>query len=602
MIGAYNRLRTGRVYLHDALTAGLIRTIDDPFPTHTDRFGRAVAIDGEYVVIGAAGDDTLGMDVGQAHIYRHISGQSPVFNDQTFSVVENSTSGTLVGSLTASDPEGNSLTYTITTNVDPDGDGTDAFRVEGDQLLVNDAGDIDFENLVQMQIIAAAFNGTKADAAVITLDITNVIEPPLVIDDAYNVVANETFTVNAPGVLSNDTALDTGTLSSVLVDDVQHGTLQLNADGSFTYHPDQNYYGEDTFTYRVNDGVTDSDDIATVTFVVSSLRHTLDNPNASYNGEHFGFSVATDGNYVLVGAPYNVLGSSYSDGQAYLYDAATGDLLQSFDPPEGATNRWEWFGFSVAVDGNLVLISDHQEDVDGTIYAGQAYLYDATTGDLIRTIDDPYPSRSGRFGWAMAIDGNHILIGNPSHVITRENGSSKWVGQAYLFDASTGDLLHTLDDPNESIHGENFGEAVAIDGDRILIGTTGHDSRYGEAHLFDTNTGSLLHTFDNPTPSWGDYFGNSVAIDGNHILIGEFEDSTQGADVGQAHLYDATSYNLIHTFNDPTVTSGDNFGRLGCLAGRYGACRCFLRRHQRPKCRPGPPVRCGEWKSAPDAE
>ena len=159
-----------------------------------------------------------------------------------------------------------------------------------------------------MQIAVYAFDGTNADNAVITIDITNVMEAPLASDDAYNVVANDSLTVDAPGVLSNDTSLDTDTLSAVLVDDVQHGTLQLNADGSFTYQPDQNYFGEDTFTYRVNDGITDSESVATVTFVVSSLLHTLDNPNAPYNGEWFGWSVATDGNYVLVGAPYNIVG------------------------------------------------------------------------------------------------------------------------------------------------------------------------------------------------------------------------------------------------------------------------------------------------------
>ena len=258
--------------------------------------------------------------------------------------------------------------------------------------------------------------------------------------------------------------------------------------------------------------------------------------------------------------------------QAYLFEAATGNLLHTFNPPEGVNSGWEKFGSSVAVDGNLILIGDPEQDVgtDSTeLGAGQAYLYDATTGDLIHIIDDPAPTYNGGFASAVAIDGNHILIGNSNHFIPNSGGGNEPVGQAYLFDATTGDLLHTFDDPTNT-QSDAFGVSVAIEGDRILIGASGGRSPLplsGEAHLFDTTTGSLLHTFENPTPSVRDYFGNSVAIDGERILIGEFEDSTQGEDVGQAHLYDATSYSLIHTFNDPTVTSGDNFGRSVALRG-----------------------------------
>ncbi|MEK6248698.1 MAG: Ig-like domain-containing protein, partial [Planctomycetales bacterium] len=360
------------------------------------------------------------------------------------------------------------------------------------------------------------------------------------------------------GVLGNDTLIESGALTAERIDDVQHGTLQFSADGSFTYQPVDDFVGFDTFPSKVNDGLSDSDTLATVTLVVSNLLHTLDNPNSSYQGERFGNSVATDGNYVLVGAYYNqVFTTGYSDGQAYLFEAATGNLLHTFNPPEGVNSGWEKFGSSVAVDGNLALIGDPEQDVgtDSTeLGAGQAYLYDATTGDLIHIIDDPAPTYNGGFASAVAIDGNHILVGNSNHFIPNSGGGNEPVGQAYLFDATTGDLLHTFDDPTNT-QSDAFGVSVAIEGDRILIGASGGRSPLplsGEAHLFDTTTGSLLHTFENPTPSVRDYFGNSVAIDGERILIGEFEDSTQGEDVGQAHLYDATSYSLIHTFNDPT--------------------------------------------------
>ena len=84
------------------------------------------------------------------------SNVAPVFADQAFSVPENSTDGTLVGTLAATDANSDSITYSIISNVDPDGDGNATFRIEGDQLLVNDAGDLDYEANTQLVITAAS--------------------------------------------------------------------------------------------------------------------------------------------------------------------------------------------------------------------------------------------------------------------------------------------------------------------------------------------------------------------------------------------------------------------------------------------------------------
>ena len=85
--------------------------------------------------------------------------EAPVFNDQNFSVVENSDVGTVIGSLVAADPDGDALTFAILTSVDPDGDGNAAVRIDGDQLVVNDRDDLDYETDSQIFVIAYAFDG-----------------------------------------------------------------------------------------------------------------------------------------------------------------------------------------------------------------------------------------------------------------------------------------------------------------------------------------------------------------------------------------------------------------------------------------------------------
>jgi VCBS repeat-containing protein len=73
--------------------------------------------------------------------------------------------------------------------------------------------------------------------------------------------------VDLPGVLLNDTDPEGDPLTALLVSDVSNGTLTLNADGSFSYTPDADFTGTDSFTYKANDGELDSDP-ATVTIIV----------------------------------------------------------------------------------------------------------------------------------------------------------------------------------------------------------------------------------------------------------------------------------------------------------------------------------------------
>jgi uncharacterized repeat protein (TIGR01451 family) len=82
-------------------------------------------------------------------------------------------------------------------------------------------------------------------------------DPPQAVDDAYSTDEDTQLDVSAPGVLGtppmNDSDPNGDPLSLTLVDDVDHGTLILNGDGSFTYDPAANYFGPDQFIYQVCD-------------------------------------------------------------------------------------------------------------------------------------------------------------------------------------------------------------------------------------------------------------------------------------------------------------------------------------------------------------
>ena len=93
---------------------------------------------------------------------------------------------------------------------------------------------------------------------------------PVANNDAYSVNEDGILTVAAPGVLANDTDANGQTLTAALVTGPSNGTLTLNADGSFTYTPNANYFGGDSFSYRANDGFTDSN-LAAVSLTVNAV-------------------------------------------------------------------------------------------------------------------------------------------------------------------------------------------------------------------------------------------------------------------------------------------------------------------------------------------
>lgn len=112
-----------------------------------------------------------------------------------------------------------------------------------------------------------AFDGLDVSNTA-TVNITVVNTPPVANDDSYVTDKNVQLVVPAPGVLGNDTDADGESLIAFLNVPPTNGTLTLNSDGSFTYTPNTDFVGTDTFTYHAKDSTLDSN-IATVTLTVN---------------------------------------------------------------------------------------------------------------------------------------------------------------------------------------------------------------------------------------------------------------------------------------------------------------------------------------------
>lgn len=274
------------------------------------------------------------------------------------------------------------------------------------------------------------------------------------------------------------------------------------------------------------------------------LLHTLPSPTPQ-DWEEFGGSIATDGNLVVVGAPYDHTGAA-SAGAAYIYDATTGGLLHTLlsSPPV----EREEFGSSVAVGENLVIVGARYGG-PGPNPSGAAHIFSATTGALLRTILSPAQGGQFEFGSSVAISGGLVVVGAP-----RDNIGAANAGAAYIYDAATGALLHTLLD-DAPVNLDRFGHSIAIDQNLVVVGRPATSGRAPAAIVFDVTTGTRLHTLSDPTASVSGEFGFSVSISGGLIAVGA---PLSGS--GGAHIFSATTGMLLHSLTNPLPEDWIEFG------------------------------------------
>jgi VCBS repeat-containing protein len=114
-------------------------------------------------------------------------------------------------------------------------------------------------------------NDGKVDsqaAAVVNITVTPVNDAPVASDVPMTTAEDTALLLDLRNYASD---IDSATLTAVIVDGPANGTLTANADGTFTYTPNLNFHGADSFTYRVRDEELDSN-LATVSLTVTPVN------------------------------------------------------------------------------------------------------------------------------------------------------------------------------------------------------------------------------------------------------------------------------------------------------------------------------------------
>jgi VCBS repeat-containing protein len=173
------------------------------------------------------------------------------------------------------DPDGNPLTATL---VGGPAHGTLALNANG-SFTYTPAANFNGDDTFTYR----ASDGTaQSNTATVTITVNASSDAPVATNDAYTTNEDTPLEVPAPGVLANDNDPDGDPLTAWVGPGTSHGTLNLNANGSFTYTPAANFNGTDTFTYHASDGPLDSDP-ATVTITVNPVNDAPVATNDSYS-------------------------------------------------------------------------------------------------------------------------------------------------------------------------------------------------------------------------------------------------------------------------------------------------------------------------------
>ena len=288
-------------------------------------------------------------------------------------------------------------------------------------------------------------------------------------------------------------------------------------------------------------------------------------------GDFFGVSVALNGETALVGAFLATVGGNYRQGAAYIFtrSGASWSQQQKLAAADGTVT--DQFGISVALDGETALVGAYRASVGGNASQGAAYVFTRSGANWSQQqkLAATDGAASDEFGYSVALDGETALIGTYGANV----GGNSNQGAAYIFTRSGASWSQQqkllADDGADS---DFFGISVALDGERALVGAPGVNIFEGAVYVF-THSGASWSQQQKLAAADGmvsDEFGISVALDGETALVGTRLANVGGnSSQGAAYVFrrSGANWNQEQKLVDTDGAAGDSFGASVALDG-----------------------------------
>lgn len=309
-----------------------------------------------------------------------VLGDIPVLPDQYTLEEDDSLTVDASAGVLANDGDNDSGELTSTLVTGPI-HGTLTFKQDGSFTYVPDANYFGEDSFTYR----AADNVGTGNVAKVTIVVTPLPDDPSPTVDSYAVDEDSVLTVDVDsGVLANDIDVDNDELTATVDTGPTSGTLQLNSDGSFSYTPAADFFGEDSFSYTVSDGTTTSDPVV-VTLTVNPLE---DVPLATDDS----YGVDEDGSLAVAAASGVLANDSDADGD-------TLSVTLDVGPTDGTLTLEEDGSFTYVPDADFFgtdtftyLVSDGTSESQAVVtisVEGQPDAPSAIDDDFSVLIDDP---------------------------------------------------------------------------------------------------------------------------------------------------------------------------------------------------------------------
>jgi hypothetical protein len=397
---------TAYIYEFDGATWNNETILTPSNGNNYDYFGQAVSLQGDVAVIGSMQFDGVGNDSGAAYVYRYDGSD---WDDETILQASDAVSGQFFGTSVCTSDD--------MIIVGAIGDATSGVQTGAAYLFWYDYTSNTWNEQAKL-LPSDAESGDWFGQSV------GVHEGSAIVCSWYE----------------DDNGFDAGAGYIYLVGDLDGDGILDGFDNCVNiYNPLQedcnnNGVGDvcdllDPFTFDCNNnGVIDSCELFNLNIETKLL------PSDGASSDYFGYSVAIDGNLALVGA-YGDDDNGTGSGSAYIYrfDGSSWQEEAKLLASDGAS--YDWFGNSVAIDGNLALVGAPGDDDNGWD-SGSAYIYrfDGSSWQEETKLLPSDGASSDYFGWSVAIDGNLALVGAYRD---DDNGSNS--GSAYMYSSTTHD-------------------------------------------------------------------------------------------------------------------------------------------------------------------
>ncbi|UCF64695.1 MAG: T9SS type A sorting domain-containing protein [bacterium] len=260
-------------------------------------------------------------------------------------------------------------------------------------------------------------------------------------------------------------------------------------------------------------------------FAMTQINETKLIPSNGQLNDQFGYAVASDSNYMIIGSPnapypYNHFGA------VYVYEKTAGVWEEKSRLAASDSSLSASFGCSVSIAGDFILIGAFRDPENGP-QSGAAYIFQKdSSGDWTQK-QKLLPSDGSaydEFGTSVALWGDYAIVGAPfDYVNSNETGSAyifKWNDSTFTW-VEKAKLVAS----NGTGTSPQFGHSVSIYGDYTIIGAYGDEglaNHPGAAYIFYYNGANWIQQakLNASNVEMNHYFGHSVSIFEDYAVVG----------------------------------------------------------------------------------